>query len=192
MNPVLEKIYRHPELSHKVLQDIIDTHTKVVFAKGDSLLSEGDMANEYYCMESGFVRSFAICSEGDDITTGFYGPSEIVIEVASIFLRIPTKENFQALTDCTCWKIKLEDFQQLFESKKGFSEWGRSWMSGILFMSKQRSLSMITDSATERYLSLLKEQPGILHHAPLKHIATYLGITDTSLSRIRKEVSKEF
>jgi hypothetical protein len=53
---------------------------------------------------------------------------------------------------------------------------------------KQRSLEMITESATNRYLNLMKEKPDIIKFAPLKQIASYLGITDSSLSRIRREI----
>ncbi|CAN5362663.1 hypothetical protein BH23BAC3_BH23BAC3_13890 [soil metagenome] len=87
--------------------------------------------------------------------------------------------------------MSFENFQRLFQNTDGFSEWGRTWMSGALFSSKQRSLSMITESATERYLTLQKEHPEIIQQAPLKYIASYLGITDTSLSRIRKELGNK-
>ena len=191
MITTLHKIYNNKELSPEELQLIIDAHIKFVFKKNDFLLKQGQTANEYYCLEDGLVRSFANSNEGNEITTGFFGKDEIVIEVASLFLRIPTRENIQALTDCLCWKIDLKSFQELFHSVAGFTEWGRTWMSGVLFQSKQRSLSMITDSATERYLELQKQHPEIFQLAPLKYIASYLGITDTSLSRIRKEIGKK-
>ncbi len=71
---------------------------------------------------------------------------------------------------------------------KGYSEWGRLFMTEKLFEAKKRSLEMITLPAKERYMQFIKEKPSAIKHAPLKHIATYLGITDTSLSRIRKEM----
>ena len=190
MNTALANIYQHPAFTSSELETIFNAHERTFFKKGDMFLKEGQLANEYYCLESGLVRSYAINSDGNEITTGFFGKDEIVIEVASLFLRIPTKENIQALTDCECWKIDFNSFQTLFQSVNGFMEWGRSWMSGVLFLTKQRSLSMITDSATERYLALQKQHPEIILNTPLKYIASYLGITDTSLSRIRKEVSK--
>lgn len=188
--PILSHIYSHPSLSDKAIRQISAGHEKTHLKKGQFLLQEGRIANHYHCLESGLIRAFAVNEEGREITTGFFSPGDIVIEVASLFLRTPTKENIQALTDCVCWKISIGTFQQLFETIDGFSEWGRTWMSGALFSSKQRSLSMITDSATERYLTLQKEHPEIIRHAPLKYIASYLGITDTSLSRIRKELGR--
>jgi hypothetical protein len=65
-------------------------------------------------------------------------------------------------------------------------------MTNALFENKLRSLYMITDSAKDRYLRLQREQPQIIQQAPLKQVASYLGVTDTSLSRIRKEVTKAF
>lgn len=88
-----------------------------------------------------------------------------------------------------CWQIDFESFQNLFHSIKNFSEWGRAWMAHKLFEFKQRSVEMITDSATDRYLKLIQDKPSVIQYAPLKNIATYLGITDSSLSRIRREIS---
>lgn len=187
---ILQNIYRHPLLTSQELQAVFEAHQKVSFKKGDFLFQKGQVYNEYYCVEKGLVRSYVFDYNGNDITTGFIGKGEIAIDVVSLFHRIPSVESFQALTDCECYVIDLETFQTLFHSLKGLSEWGRAWMSESLFLLKQRSVSMITDSATQRYLELQEKHPEILLHAPLKNIASYLGITDTSLSRIRKELTK--
>ena len=190
MNITLANIYQHPEFTSSELETIFKAHEKKFFKKGELLLKAGQYSNEYYCLSKGIIRSFAVSNDGKEITTGFFGKDEIVIEVASLFLRVPTKENIQALTDCECWMIDFDSFQTLFHSVNGFMDWGRTWMSGVLFTTKQRSLSMITDSATERYLALQKQHPEIILNTPIKYIASYLGITDTSLSRIRKEITQ--
>lgn len=188
---ILDHIYCHSDLKPDEVQKISSAHERVRVKKGEFLLRDGQVSNEYYCLEQGLIRTFAVSNEGKEITTGFFSPNEIVIEVASLFLRTPTKENIQALTDGICWKLSFETFQRLFQNIDGFSKWGRTWMSGVLFSTKQRSLSMITDSATQRYLTLQNEHPEIIQQAPLKYIASYLGITDTSLSRIRKELGNK-
>lgn len=186
----LQNIYQHTDLSKEDLKAIFDSHKIIEFKKGDYLLHEGQIANEYYCLESGLIRSFVYDYNGNDITTDFFVNDEIVIEVVSLFQRVPSKENIQTVTDCVCWKIDFDAFQNLFKSIKGLSEWGRSWMTERLFHCKQRSVSMITDSATDRYLTLQDQYPQIIVQAPLKYIATYIGVTDTSLSRIRREIVK--
>jgi CRP-like cAMP-binding protein len=143
----------------------------------------------YWILESGFVRSFVNSSKGDDITTNFYGPSEVVIDWSSFFLRNPSRENIQALTDCMCWQLDFETFQQLFHSIETFREQGRRRLVSSYFALKNHSISIIADQAKERYIQLVKEKPQIVQNVSLQHIATYLGITKYSLSRIRKEIA---
>jgi CRP-like cAMP-binding protein len=190
MISTLTSLYKHPLLSSADLQIICDAHKLVAFKKGDFLLKKGQTANAYYCVEEGLIRSYVYDYNGNDITTGFVGKNELAIDVVSLFNRVPTEEYFQALTDCNCYMIDLESFQVLYHTIKGLNEWGRAWMSESLFILKQRSIAMITTSASERYQRLERHHPQILLQAPLKFIASYLGITDSSLSRIRKELCK--
>ncbi|MEZ4874164.1 MAG: Crp/Fnr family transcriptional regulator [Flavobacteriaceae bacterium] len=185
----IQSIYQHPALSQDDYQALMQSHTPVPVRKNDFLLQEGESSNEYYLIEKGLFRAFVTNYNGTEITTHFFGPNELLIEVSSLFQRIPTRENHQALTDGLLWKIDFEDFQQWYHSLAGFNEWGRAWLSNQLFVAKQRSVDMITKSALERYTQLMEEKPQILQTAPLKHIASYLGVTDSSLSRIRKEFS---
>ncbi|RAV29068.1 Crp/Fnr family transcriptional regulator [Sinomicrobium soli] len=189
VNKILSDVYRHPLLSATDLGLICEAHTLVEAGKATLLLREGEVANAYYIVESGLVRTYVYDFEGNEITTAFAGDWEVVIEVASLFQRIPTREYIQCLSDARLWKISFERFQELFHEIPAFREWGRSWMAAELSRSKLRATGMITLPASERYLRLLEEKPRLLQQAPLKHIASYLGITDTSLSRIRKEIT---
>ncbi|MBD3907138.1 Crp/Fnr family transcriptional regulator [Chryseobacterium sp. Ch-15] len=182
-------VYRDfPFFFQEELDEIIHAHEKVVFQKGDFILKEGKTANEYYIIEKGLARSFVNDFNGNEVTTHFFVENEIIIEVSSLFQRIPTQENIVCITDCECMKIDFETFQELYHKIQNLSEWGRAWMSQELFTYKQRSVEMFTLSATKRYLNLLEQKPQVVQFAPLKQIASYLGITDTSLSRIRKEI----
>lgn len=186
----LKNIYQHPAFSEEDLKLIFEKHQKLTFKKGEFFLKENEVSNEYFVLESGVVRSFVFDVDNNDITINFFTESDIVIEASSIFQRIPSMENIQAETDCVAWKIDYDDFQELFLTIPALAEWGRAWMSYQLFYLKQKSVEVITKSATERYLGLIKAKPEVLKFAPLKNIASFLGITDTSLSRIRKEIIK--
>lgn len=187
----LVNIFKAKDFTKEELDTIIPKFKKVTFSKNDYLLSEGKTENHYWFIESGFVRSYVVDTEGNDITTNFYAVGDIVIDWTSFFLRNPTRENIQALTYCLCWALDFETFQQLFHSIQSFREQGRTTLVNSYFSLKKQSVSMIADQAKERYIRLLKEKPHIIQNISLKHIATYLGITDTSLSRIRKEISGE-
>jgi CRP-like cAMP-binding protein len=184
----LEICYDFPFFLTEELEEIFQAHKKVNFRKGDLILKEGKTANEYYILEKGLARSFVTDFNGNEVTTHFFTDNEIVIEVSSLFQRIPTQENIVCITDCECWKLNFDEFQELFHKIPNLREWGRAWMFQQLFVYKQRSVEMFTLSATRRYLNLLEQKPQVVRWAPLKQIASYLGVTDTSLSRIRKEL----
>lgn len=188
-NPqLLTQVYQHPLFKETELKSVISAHTRIEIPKGTSLLSIGAPNNCYYIVEQGLIRAYVYDYRGADITTQFYTPRNVVIEAISLFNRMPAVENIHTLSDCVVWEMPFDTFQLLYHSIPAFSEWGRSWMSLRMFELKQRSIEMITLSAVDRYLKLMEEAPAVLQQAPLKHIASYLGITDSSLSRIRKEV----
>ena len=188
---ILKYAYQHPLFEKEDLEKIFAAHEKIQVSKGEFLLKKDQVLNQFYILEDGLVRTFLYDYEGNEITTGFSGKNEVVIEVASIFQRIPSQEYIQCLTDSVLWKLDYDVFQELFHQIPAFREWGRAWMAFELYLSKKRATEMITEPAKSRYLHLMKDKPQIIQQAPLKFIASYLGVTDTSLSRIRKEIINE-
>ena len=153
--------------------------------KHDFLLREGQVCDEYLLLDSGLVRAFANDPDGHDVTTGLYTGGQLVFEVASFFNRTPSQENMQALTATAGWGITYQQFNALFHARPEFREFGRSVLVKGLAALKGRMLAMITETAAARYQKLLREQPQLVQQVPLKYLASYLGVTDTSLSRIR-------
>src|SRR5437588_3335041 len=100
----------------------------------------------------------------------------------SFFKRTPSKEYIQALTDCETWYITYQDMQENFHNIPEFREYGRQNIINNYSLLKQRMVSMLQETAEQRYANLVNSNPEILQNAPLKYIASYLGITDTSLS----------
>lgn len=187
---VLTEIFKNNGLTESQMETLVTSFVRVEFKKNDFLLKEGQVANEYHLIETGFMRSFAVDTRGSEVTTGFYSRKKLVLEVSSFFLRVPTKEYIQVVSDSVCWRISFEKFQELFHGIPAFREISRGRLVNGFFALKRRTLSIITESAETRYLQLLSEHPEIFQQVALKHIASYLGITDTSLSRIRKELAK--
>jgi CRP-like cAMP-binding protein len=189
-NHFLLNIFTKELFKEEELNSIIPLFKKVKFYKDDYLLREGKIENLYWFLEQGYARSYVTDPKGNDITTEFYSNGDVVIDWSSFFLRNPTREYIQALTDCECWQLDFETFQKLFHSIEAFREQGRTRLVQSYFLSKNHRISIIADQAKERYLQLLKGRPHIIQNIPLKHIATFLGITNYSLSRIRREISK--
>lgn len=186
----LTAIFKTDNFNTEELELILRQFECVTFDKNDFLFREGQSGNYYYFLESGFARSYSVDLRGVDVTTKFFSCKDIVIDWQSYFLKTPCKENIQAITPCTAWKISFADFMKLFKIE-AFREVGRTNLIRNYFELKNHSLSVITSTATDRYLALLEEKPDIAMNVPLKQIATYLGIADTSLSRIRKEIVRK-
>jgi len=160
------------------------------FLKGEYFLKQGKTCNEYYFLADGYARSYTHDLDGNDVTTAFYGSGQIVCELFSFFKRQPSKENITSLTQCDAWCLSFDKLQEIFHAMPLFREFGRAILVNAYAGLKTRMMSMLQETAEERYTQLLKSNPGIFQHAPLKQIASYLGVTDTSLSRIRKEFAK--
>jgi len=186
----LTTIFNEQNFKSEDLEKILNQYEQIEFAKNDYLIKEEATANFYYFLESGYARSYAIDLEGNDISTKFFSSTDIVIDWRSYFLKTKCRENIQAVTPCVAWKITFENFMKLF-SIEAFRDIGRTRLINNYFDLKNHSVSIIADPAKERYLNLIKQKPDIVQNVPLKQIATYLGITDTSLSRIRKEIAKK-
>jgi CRP-like cAMP-binding protein len=186
----LSSIFIEQNFKKEDLKTILQQYQRIEFSKNDFLIQEGTTANFYYFMESGFARSYVIDLEGNDISTKFFTTTDIVIDWHSYFLKTKCRENIQAITPCVAWKITFENFMKLFNIE-AFRDVGRTRLVNNYFELKTHSVSVIADPAKDRYLNLLKTKPDIIQNVPLKQIATYLGITDTSLSRIRKEIAEQ-
>lgn len=186
----LTQIFNPKNFKPDELEKILAQYERVEFAKGDFLIRLGAAAPYYFFLESGFARSFAIDLEGNDISTKFFSARDIVIDWRSYFLREKCREDIQAITNCVAWRIRFDDFMKLF-AIEAFREVGRTRLVNDYFDLKNHSVSVIADPAKDRYLNLVRQKPDIVQNVPLKQIATFLGITDTSLSRIRKEISNQ-
>ncbi|MEM9894994.1 MAG: Crp/Fnr family transcriptional regulator [Bacteroidota bacterium] len=186
----LSTIFKPERFKKEELELIFNQFSERVFRKNEFLIEIGRTSSFYYFLEEGFLRSYTIDLDGNDITSKFFIPKDIVIDWHSYFLKKPSGEPIQALTKGRCWKIKFSDFMKLFHIE-AFREVGRTRLVQNYFELKNHSISVVADHAKDRYLNLLDEKPELVQNVPLKHLATYLGITDTSLSRIRNEIAKE-
>ena len=174
-------------LPNSVSTQIEDRFQFIEINKGDLFLSEGKPSDTFLFLASGFMRSYLFDTEGNEVTIQFYSEGSVVFEAASFFQHKKSEENIQALADCTGWIFTFDQLNNLFHALPEFREAGRAMLVKTLVGLKMRTFSMINQTAEQRYAQLLSLNPEIIQQAPLKYIASYLGITDTSLSRIRKD-----
>lgn len=181
----------HISASIPTIEVMVKEYEEVNFLKNDFFLNEGKVSNYYLFLEEGFMRSFTLDMEGNEVTTYFHGKNKVVFDVTSFFMRTPSTESIQALTECKGYRITYDRLNTLFHSMPEFREFGRAMLVKEFSAFKQRTLALINKSAEERYAHLMETNKEVFQYAQLKHIASFLGITDTSLSRIRKNFSEK-
>jgi CRP-like cAMP-binding protein len=158
--------------------------------KDDYLLKEGKISG-YFFLSEGFLRVFTFDTDGNEITTYFYSKDRVVFDAASFFLKIPSTENIQAMTECKVYVTNFEKLNQLFHSVAAFREFGRQMIVNEFVAYKQRTLAMINQSAEERYLKLIETNKDVFQYAHLNQIASYLGISERTLNRIKQNFTKK-
>jgi CRP-like cAMP-binding protein len=176
-----------PEKARQVAENFLP----IEIDKNEFILKERKTSRETYFLASGFVRSYTFDNNGNEVTTNIFSAPCFVNDFLSFFKQQPTQENLQTLTHCKLWKMSFEQVQISFHNIPEFREFGRLMLVTNYSHLHERMLGMIRDTAETRYLKMLERHPDVFQHVLLKIIASYLGITDSSLSRIRKEIMQK-
>lgn len=193
MNIELLKHYIHsliPMPSDK-LQLLAEGFEYTEFPKHDFLLQEGKISKATYFVQEGLIRSYTHDNNGEEVTTHIYTAPCFTNDFLSFFKQQACSENFQALSPCKVWQMSFEDVQRYFHTYPEFREFGRMMLVSNYAILHARMIGMIKDTAETRYQKLIQQHPDLFKHVPLKIIASYLGITDSSLSRIRKDLTRK-
>jgi len=161
------------------------------YTRGHVLLEPNVVADEYIFVKNGLVRSYTIDINNEEVTTGFFGERQIAVNLHSFFKRVPSKETFYCLSDLQGYSITFAKVQEAFHGLPEFREFGRMMLINAYSRLKEEMLAGLHKTAEQRYIELLQTNPHLFMHAALKDVASYLGITDSSLSRIRKEFVKK-
>jgi CRP-like cAMP-binding protein len=187
----LEKYYQSVlPMTLDTAKQLTEKYEFIEIAKNKFLLKENKISETSYFLESGFVRSYTFASNGEEVTTNIFSAPCMVNDFLSFFKQQPASENLQTLTAFKLWRMSYPDVQTNFHSISEFREFGKLLLVINYGLLNDRMIGMIKDTAETRYLKLMGKHPDIFQNVPLKIIASYLGITDTSLSRIRKELSQ--
>lgn len=178
-------------LPEAVLIELVSRSRKVELDKFDYFVKEGEISREIGFLEKGLVRAFYTNDDGREYNKTFIASPNFIGSFASIITGLPNKLPQQALTKCIVWKISMIDLDQLTDKYPEVERLRRKMAEYLFLRNEKRELEMALLEAQDRYLILLDEFPGIETLVPQYHIATYLGISPTQLSRIRKKLAKK-
>lgn len=169
----------------ELLKGELGDYLKVInIKKGDYLLKPGQICDSYYFVEEGILRSFYLKEEKEIIST-FTFPNDIVTIFKSTVRHEPSNEYIQAITDCSVLQIKVSVYEQLKSKNPDLQEIENIFFVAYTLWLEERLFSLQFHSAQERYKFLCDNYKIYINNIPLTYIASYLGITIETLSRIR-------
>ena len=171
-------------VSEPLRAQLSETLKTLVCPKKHYILKEGQISSHIYFIERGFVRSF-YSKDGKEITCWFMKENDIIISVNSFYKRTPSYESIQSLEECVLHYIHYQELQHLYKEFVEFNIIGRILTENYYILSEERLFSMRKQSAEDRFRHLLQNHPEVIQRARLTDIASYLGISLETLSRIR-------
>lgn len=188
MNSYLEKISTYvASLDAETLTALNSISSERTYKKGELLLNQNEVCSKSFLIVSGIARKYYL-NNGKEVTTEIYFPEDLAVSFTSYTLHVPSTEFIEALTEVT---VSVTHYQAFQDAKMKFpklisldlmlTEYYAMWVESRLFQ-------FHTMTATERYLEILRKSPHVVQTIPLTIIASYLGISLETLSRIRAKI----
>ena len=162
---------------------------EVHIKKYDYMIKSGDIDNNIYIVKDCIIRRTH--EVGDKIMTNSFAiKGSVLMSWHCYYYNQPSYSQFQACCDSVLMKVTKAKFDELIATSHEFAQWALSLAHGTLYYQEFKSKA-IKGTVKERYTSLIKGRPEIIQKVPLGFIASYLGITQSHLSRMRNELAKE-
>lgn len=189
MKIVIQKIKQLYPLPEPALDAIIALFEKVEYKKGHQLFREGGTGHRIYFIEKGIARAFSV-REDKEITFWFGAEGDVVMSYNSYVTNQPGYETIELLENTVLYSIGHEALQQLFATHVDIANWGRKLAEYELVKTETYFVAQQCVPAVERYRNLLENNPQLIQRVQLGYIASYLGVSQVTLSRIRSEIIK--
>lgn len=184
MTKILQLMRQAWPVSDNAIEALCRHLTPVSFAKRVKLVEKGKRCPNAYFIEKGLTRSYWLV-DGDEITTSFSQEGGIVFSMDELYYDLPSEEYVESIEPIEGFAIPVNSLRELFAEHIDLANWGRIIHQNEYRRLHRSHMERLTLSARERYECFKQQFPEVCKRANLGHIASYLGITQSSLSRLR-------
>jgi CRP-like cAMP-binding protein len=177
-------------ISDKEFDENISAFTQINLSKGDYFVKQDKVCRHIAFTIKGTLRTYYINEKAEETTSCFCTENNFTTSYKSFILQQPSQLAIQAIEDCQLLVIDYNALQSLYAKSAVWQSVGRVVAEREYIVMEQYAAVLNNETAKEKYLRLLKEQPSVLQKASVEDIASYLGVTRRTLSRIRQEIAK--
>jgi CRP-like cAMP-binding protein len=188
MKEFVEYILQFGNLNEQQVGLISRKATELQLRKDEYFSEAEKIAKQVGFIVEGILRVCYYNNKGDEITKYFIDENNLVVDLESFENETPSTAYVQAVTDCQLIVFSKNDWQELLDTIIGWDAIVHKIVSKALTQKVARRSPLVSEDATTRYLKFLEIYPSVVNRVPLSYIASYLGITQSSLSRIRKNI----
>lgn len=186
MMKVLDFLYKIHPISAELKNELAAKLQYIAMKKGETLLKKGSISNKIYFIEKGLFRAYYL-KEDKEVNAWFMKENDVIIAVFSFFKQVPSMETIEALEDAQLWFITHDELVSLYNQYIEFNIVGRILTAHYYMLSEERNYIMRNENAEFRYNYFIENYADLLNRIPLYHIASYLGVSAETLSRIRNQ-----
>ena len=169
---------------------VIAKFHKEELGKGDYFIKMGRPALKLGFIETGLIRIYA-ASQEKEVTQWISTPGYFITELSSFIFQQPSRLNLQALDDTVIWSITKEDHQQLCKDHAEWNDVDKKFIAKCFVILEDRIFSHLYMTAEERFKQLMDFNPELFNQVPLQYLASMLGMTPETLSRMRKKTATD-
>lgn len=175
-------------LKEQSLKELYKCFKPVQLKKHEYFVREGEYAKQIGFLKTGIVRAYFLNQEGKEYNKQFFVGPSIIGAYSSLLTKAPNKIAQQALSDCDILVANFEEMERLYDKHHDIERLGRRMAEFYFLEKEQKELEMALLDADKRYFIMRERFPSIEAEVPQYHIASYLSISPTQLSRIRKKL----
>jgi len=191
---MVEKLLDRLNALHPMDEQLVEKLKSVVqvvaYPKKTFLLKDGQVCDKACMVVKGLVRSYYI-NEDRDITSRFMDEGLILTSWISYYRQEPGDEFIETVEDTVLACVRYSDIQQLYKDHPLFNIVGRKLTEYSFYLAEMRTRMLRKHTAEEKYAFFLQQHPGLINRVSRKHVATYLGMNEETLSRIRSKYHKQ-